>query len=66
MYQDLLQLSHNYILIMSLVTKAGVRSRWLVAAQEVHHGHLSAPTQVSQEPWVLSKAWSIHNCQSLQ
>ena len=46
------------------MTKAGVRSRWLVAVQEVHHGHLYV-TQVSQEPWVLSKARSIHNCQSL-
>lgn len=42
------------------MTKGGV------AAQEAHHGHLSAPAQASQEPWALSKAWSIHNCQSLQ
>lgn len=66
MYQDILQLSQNDILIISLVTKAVVRSRWPVAAQEVHHGHLSAPTQASHEPWVLLKAGSIHNCHSLQ
>lgn len=29
-------------LIISLVTKAAVRKRWLLAAQEVHHGHLSS------------------------
>lgn len=66
MNQDLLQLSQNYILIISLATKNGVRSRRLVAAQEVHHGHPSALTQASQEPSALTKAQSIHNCWSLQ
>lgn len=33
-------------LILSLVIKAAARKRWLLAAQEVHHGHLSSNSSI--------------------
>lgn len=43
-------------------TKAGVRGRWLVAVQEVHHSHLPAPFEASQGPRVFAKILSIRSC----
>lgn len=36
--------------IISLVTKAAVRKTWLLAAQEVHHGHLGFNSSIPGAP----------------